>query len=155
MSCEALSGNAENYHHFIASIRPYPGQTEVAGNVRYLLQGSRLVETSETKDRCRSGLFQDRYSLRGASQWLGPQLEDILLSVKQLTTELNSTQDNPVIDAEGGDVYFGCNFQAASVTTATEKARLSLQMMGKLLFSLSSELINPDLKKRLAAKSGC
>ncbi|KAJ5789838.1 uncharacterized protein N7518_006849 [Penicillium psychrosexuale] len=149
MSCEALLGNAENYHHFIAAIRPHSGQLEVARNIRNFVRGSSLLETSETKDRTRAGLFQDRYAIRGASQWLGPGLEDLLLSINQLSVELNSTQDNPVIDTESGEVYSGCNFQAASVTTATEKTRLALQMMGKMLFSVSSELINPDLNRGL------
>jgi phenylalanine ammonia-lyase len=149
MSCEALLGNAENYHHFIAAIRPHRGQLEVARNIRNFVRGSSLLETSETKDRTRAGLFQDRYAIRGASQWLGPGLEDLLLSIEQLSVELNSTQDNPVIDTQSGEVYSGCNFQAASVTTATEKTRLALQMMGKMLFSVSSELINPDLNRGL------
>ncbi|KAJ5896683.1 uncharacterized protein N7473_006082 [Penicillium subrubescens] len=149
MSCEALLGNAENYHHFVAAIRPHSGQLEIARNIRHFVRGSSLLETSETKNRTRTGLFQDRYALRGASQWMGPGLEDLLLSIKQLSTELNSTQDNPVIDTQSGEVYSGCNFQAASVTTATEKTRLALQMMGKMLFSVSSELINPDLNRGL------
>ncbi|KAK6503254.1 hypothetical protein TWF481_008283 [Arthrobotrys musiformis] len=149
MTCEAMLGNAENYHEFPAAIRPHPGQIEVAANIREVLEGSKLVEISAAKDHFRQGLFQDRYALRGASQWLGPQLEDLELSMKQITTELNSTQDNPVIDSESGEIFFCCNFQAASVTTAMEKTRGALQMMGKLLFSYSSELINPDLSKGL------
>ncbi|KAF3098996.1 hypothetical protein TWF706_006581 [Orbilia oligospora] len=149
MTCEAMVGNAENYHEFPALIRPHPGQIEVASNIRNVIEGSKLVETSAAKDHFRQGLFQDRYALRGASQWLGPQLEDLALSMKQITTELNSTQDNPVIDSKSGEIYFCCNFQAASVTSAMEKTRGALQMMGKLLFSYSSELINPDLSKGL------
>lgn len=148
-SCEALVGKAESFHPFIAAVRPHPGQIECAGNVFHFLQGSSLVETANTKDRFKTGLFQDRYALRGTPQWLGPQLEDLSAIVSQLTVELNSTSDNPVIDVKSRDVYSGANFQAASVASAMEKTRLSLQMIGKLLFSLSSELINPDLNKGL------
>ncbi|KAF7113954.1 hypothetical protein CNMCM5793_006137 [Aspergillus hiratsukae] len=151
MTCEAMLGNAENYHEFPAKIRPHPGQIEVAANIRKGLNGSRMVETSAAKDHFRQGLFQDRYALRGASQWLGPVVEDLKLAVQQITTELNSTQDNPVIDSESGEIYFCCNFQAASVSTAMAKTREGLQMVGKLLFSYSSELINPDLNKGLPA----
>lgn len=149
MTCEAMLGNAENYHEFPAKIRPRSGQIEVAANVRNGLLGSRMVETSAGKDHFRQGLFQDRYALRGASQWLGPVVEDLELAVQQITTELNSTQDNPVIDSESREVYFCCNFQAASISMAMEKMRGGLQMVGKLLFSYSSELINPDLSKGL------
>ncbi|KAF3920310.1 Imidazolonepropionase [Arthrobotrys entomopaga] len=149
MTCEAMMGNAENYHEFAAAIRPHAGQIEIAANVRGMLAESKLVETSASKDHFRQGLFQDRYALRGAPQWLGPQLEDLLASAKQITIELNSTQDNPVIDSESGEIYYSCNFQAASVTSAMEKTRGALQMIGRLLFSFTSEMINPDLNKGL------
>lgn len=148
-SCEALVGKTESFHPFIASVRPHPGQIECAANVYGFLEGSSLVETASSKDRTKTGLFQDRYALRGTPQWLGPQLEDLTTILSQLTVELNSTSDNPVIDVKSRDVYSGANFQAASVASAMERTRLSLQMIGKLLFSLSSELINPDLNKGL------
>ncbi|KAL1858363.1 hypothetical protein Plec18170_002561 [Paecilomyces lecythidis] len=151
MTCEAMLGNIENYHEFPAKIRPHPGQIEVAANIRKGLEGSQMVETSAAKDHFRQGLFQDRYALRGASQWLGPVVEDLKLAMQQISIELNSTQDNPVIDSESGELYFCSNFQAASVSTAMGKLREGLQMVGKLLFSYSSELINPDLNKGLPA----
>jgi phenylalanine ammonia-lyase len=83
--------------------------------------------------------------LRTAGQWIAPCLEDLVLAASQLETELNSTTDNPLIDAEGGHVHHGGNFQAASVTMATEKVRLSLQMFGKLMFAQSSEVLNTML----------
>ncbi|XP_014561721.1 hypothetical protein COCVIDRAFT_59611, partial [Bipolaris victoriae FI3] len=46
-------------------------------------------------------------------------------------------------------VHCGANFQAASVTAATEKVRLSLQSIGKMLFSQVSEMINHDLSNGL------
>jgi histidine ammonia-lyase len=45
-------------------------------------------------------LRQDRYSIRTASQWLGPVLEDLLLAHKQVTIECNSVTDNPLVDTE-------------------------------------------------------
>lgn len=149
LTCEAMMGNAENYHEFPALVRPHPGQIEVAANIRNGLDGSKMAEMPTGKDRFRPGLVQDRYALRGASQWLGPVVEDLELAVQQLTIELNATQDNPVIDSDSGEVYFCSNFQAASVSRALEKIREGLQMVGKLLFSYSSELINPDLNKGL------
>lgn len=149
LTCEAMMGTAENYHEFPALVRPHPGQIEVAGNIRKGLDGSKMAEMPAGKDRVRQGLVQDRYALRGASQWLGPVVEDLELAVQQLTIELNATQDNPVIDSESGEVYFCSNFQAASVSRALEKIREGLQMVGKLLFSYSSELINPDLNRGL------
>lgn len=152
IAVEALLGNAESFHPFIARVRPHDGQTEAAFNIRTFLKGSELANgVKNQKDRTMSGLAQDRYALRTSPQWIGPQLEDLLLANRQIATELNSTSDNPLVDVREGAVYSGGNFQAASVTSAMEKARLSLQMLGKMLFSQCTELINPSLSKGLPA----
>ncbi|KAL8650329.1 MAG: hypothetical protein Q9226_005190 [Calogaya cf. arnoldii] len=152
MALEALLGTVGNYDPFIAAIRPHRGQVESGNIIRQFLQGSKLARGFEhDKDIRQSGglLYQDRYALRTASQWIGPQLEDLLLAHEQVTTELNSTTDNPLIDIEGQTTHHGGNFQAVSITSAMEKNRLSLQMIGKLLFAQCSELINPMLNNGL------
>ena len=152
MALEALLGSVGNYDPFIAKVRPHKGQTESARAIRQFLQGSRLARGfgHQQDDRQSSGLlYQDRYALRTASQWIGPQLEDLTLAHRQVTTELNSTTDNPLVDISGETTHHGGNFQAVSITSAMEKTRLSLQMIGKLLFAQCSELINPMLNNGL------
>ncbi|CAI6342489.1 unnamed protein product [Periconia digitata] len=151
MSCEALLGNSESYHPFIASVRPHQGQIECASNILRFLKDSKLATALEGQDRFKPGLFQDRYALRGTPQWLGPQIEDLVRVEDQLTIELNSTSDNPLVDVQTGGVYSGANFIASSVASGMEKNRLSLQLTGRLLFSLSSELINPSMNRGLPA----
>jgi len=149
MSVEALLGSYGSFHPFIAQIRPHQGQVEAAANIRFLLQGSQFARGLRVDDDRNVGLYQDRYPLRTSSQWLGPQLEDLLLAQKQILTELNSTTDNPLIDVAGNHIHHGGNFQATSVTSAMEKTRLALQMVGKLLFAQCSEIINPMLNNGL------
>ncbi|KAL8644635.1 MAG: hypothetical protein Q9226_007668, partial [Calogaya cf. arnoldii] len=152
LAVEALLGNAESFHPFFAEVRPNIGQVEAASNIRSFLRGSKLAQgLKDDKARKIPGLVQDRYPVRTASQWVGPQLEDLLLADRQITTELNSTTDNPLIDTKAGEVYSGGNFQAASTTSAMEKTRLSLQMLGKMLFGQYSELINSSHSNGLPA----
>lgn len=94
-------------------------------------------------------LRQDRYPLRTAPQFLGPQIEDIVASLNQLTTECNATTDNPLFDGETGEVHHGGNFQAMAVTNAMEKTRLALHLVGKLLFAQHTELLNPAMNRGL------
>ena len=152
MATEALLGTSESFHPFISKVRPHPGQMEAAANIRSFLAGSKLARgVTGEKVRKVVGLAQDRYALRTAAQWIGPQLEDLLLAERQLAIELNSTCDNPLVDVENSDIYSGGNFQAASVTSAMEKARNALQMLAKMLFSHTSELINPLYSNGLPA----
>ncbi|KAK4153258.1 L-Aspartase-like protein [Chaetomidium leptoderma] len=150
MATEALNGTANNYHPFISAIRPHPGQAEVASNILHFLSGSKICPPpSHTSSIARIGLAQDRYALRTAPQWLGPQLEDLQLATRQITIELNSTTDNPLLDPINEQIHHGGNFQAFALTSAMEKTLLALQNMGRLLFAQSSELINNTTNKGL------
>ncbi|KAF1815434.1 phenylalanine ammonia-lyase [Eremomyces bilateralis CBS 781.70] len=150
LNVEALQGTAESFHPFIASVRPHPGQVEAASNILSFLEGSRLaMGVLTSKSMIVSGLAQDRYALRTASQWIGPLLEDLALATNQVRVELNATTDNPLLDATDGVVHHGGNFQGLHVTMAMEKARLCLATLGKLLFAQTTELINPAMNRGL------
>ncbi|KAF2090130.1 phenylalanine ammonia-lyase [Saccharata proteae CBS 121410] len=150
MAVEALCGTAESFHPFIANIRPHKGQLEASANILGFLQGSALASGLKgEKDKQISGLYQDRYPLRTSSQWIGPQLEDLMLANEQVAVELNSTTDNPLIDVDGDVIHHGGNFQAASLSSAMEKTRTAIQMIGKLLFAQGTELINSSLNNGL------
>ncbi|KAL2416140.1 Phenylalanine ammonia-lyase hkm12 [Exophiala dermatitidis] len=155
MTCvtsEALCANVEWVHPFIAEIRPHHGQMEVARNLRMLLRNSKLVSSlsgPEPIARGKEGLAQDRYAIRSSPQWLGPHVDDLFQSTLRMGIELNSTTDNPVVSSVSQKVYNGANFQATEVAVAMEKARLAMQMIGKMLFAQTSELINPNLSNGL------
>ncbi|EEA28541.1 hypothetical protein TMatcc_003124 [Talaromyces marneffei ATCC 18224] len=143
---EALLGTAHNYHPFISETRPHTGQIEAAANISAYIEGSGLAPGKHPET---IGLAQDRYSLRTAPQWIGPQLEDLTLAHRQVQAEVNSTTDNPLIDAKNGLVHHGGNFQAVCITSAMEKTRSSMQMMGKLLFAQCTELVNSQMNRGL------
>lgn len=150
LTSEALAADVEWAHPFVSQVRPHSGQIEVTQNMRTFLMGSKLTNGLETtKDRFKIGLAQERYALRSSAQWIGPQLEDLSAAASQLLIELNSTSDNPLINVAQDDIHFAANFQATVVTSATEKTRLCLQMLGKLLFAQTTEMINQDMSNGL------
>lgn len=141
MSVEALRGSDESFEPFIAQVRPHPGQVDSARNIKAFLNGSQLLNRHDSQNE--ATLRQDRYSIRTASQWIGPVLEDYCLAHDQLTIELNSVTDNPLIETATGRVFHGGNFQARAVTSAAEKLRQGLQSIGRMLFAQCTEMINP------------
>ncbi|KAJ7076829.1 L-Aspartase-like protein [Mycena belliarum] len=153
MGTEALAGSRGSFDPFIHNIaRPHPGQIEFAKVVWDLLDGSKFAITSEeevTIEEDEGTLRQDRYPLRTAPQFLGPQIEDLLTSLETITRECNSTTDNPLVDGETGKIHNGGNFQAMAVTNVMEKTRLGLYHLGKLLFSQCTELVNPAMNRGL------
>ncbi|KAG8776825.1 hypothetical protein FRC12_000687 [Ceratobasidium sp. 428] len=154
MGTEALVGTQASHHPFIHAVaRPHPGQVESAQQIWNLLEGSSLAQRGEEKEvtieEDEGTLRQDRYPLRTAPQFIGPQLEDILHAWSVVTQECNTTTDNPLVDGETGHVHHGGNFQAMAVTNAMEKTRLALHHLGKILFAQSTELLNPAFNRGL------
>ncbi|KAL6716703.1 hypothetical protein ACLMJK_006271 [Lecanora helva] len=147
MGTEARLGSLDSFSPFFSEVRPHPGQNEVAGNIRRFLHSSKLVHSND--ETTLKGLKQDRYSLRTSPQWIGPCLEDLSLAHAQLKTEINSTTDNPLIDITTATIHHGGNFQALSTTSAMEKTRASLALLGRMLFSQCTELLNPDMNSGL------
>ena len=149
MSVEAHHGTDESFDPFLADVRPHWGQAESSRSIYAMLSGSRLVNRHHGSKK--SSLFQDRYSIRTASQWLGPVLEDLLLANSQITTELNSATDNPLVDSSSPQprLVHGGNFQAKAITSAVEKIRQGAQSIGRILFAQCTELTNPATSRGL------
>lgn len=58
-------------------------------------------------------LIQDRYSLRCCPQFLGPLVETLHEIARVLEIEMNSANDNPLIDIETRKVY--CKYESFSI----------------------------------------
>jgi len=156
MTVEAMVGQIGAFHPFIhQTARPHPGQVEVAENIYRLLETSKLLSDQQAqhddveRERSKQILRQDRYPLRTAPQWIGPQLEDLLVAHQTISIELNSTTDNPLVDFENGILHHGGNFQAASIATSMEKTRLAIAAIGKIMFAQVTELNNSFMNKGL------
>ncbi|EIN12135.1 phenylalanine ammonia-lyase, partial [Punctularia strigosozonata HHB-11173 SS5] len=155
MGVEALRGAPGSFAPFVHEVcRPHRGQVEAARAVRRLVEGSAWVQREggggeeRTVEEDAGELRQDRYPLRTAAQWLGPQMEDVMAAVASVALECNSTTDNPLVD-ERGAVHHGGNFQATAVTNAMEKTRLAMHAIGKLMFAQMTEMLNPATSRGL------
>ncbi|KAI0222402.1 Phenylalanine aminomutase (L-beta-phenylalanine forming), partial [Lamellibrachia satsuma] len=151
LAVESLEGRVESFHPTIGRCMPHVGLREVASNLTTLLDGSRLAVqelTMEQKDET-NRLKQDRYCLRSAPQWLAPVVETMQESVRRITTETNSANDNPLIDHANDAIVHCANFQGVSSTVAMDQARQALQLCGKLIFSQMEEIVNVTLSNGL------
>lgn len=162
MAVEAMCGHVESFDPYIAQVKNDEQQAEIARNIRGFLAGSRLAQEitaadirhTNTIDLLIEGtiadrgqrLAQDRYALRTSAQWLSPPTQDILAAFNTVSKGLNSTTDNPIVDSRdplSPRIINGGNFQGSATAGAMDKTRSALQLIGKLIFAQSTEVINP------------
>jgi histidine ammonia-lyase/phenylalanine ammonia-lyase len=145
MATEVLTGITGPFAPFVHEVaKPHPGQIRSAQNVRTMLGGSQLARSyEEVVDEVGvidTGTFretaapiQDKYSLRCAPQFVGVLWDTLDWVERWLSVELNSTNDNPLFDAEGGAVFSGGNFSGGHVALAMDALRTAVASVADLL----------------------
>ena len=140
----ALNGNACHFDEKLFAVKPHPGQNRVAGRIRADLQRQESAPRQETR-------LQDRYSLRCAPHIIGV-LEDSLPWLRQfIENELNSSNDNPIIDAEGGQVLHGGHFYGGHIAFAMDCLKTAVANLADLMDRQMAQLVDTKFNHGLSA----
>lgn len=126
-ACNVLA-SAGNRGHFDASlfaVKPHPGQQRAAARIRADLGADPEGHSAKR--------LQDRYSLRCAPHVIGV-LEDALPFLRSLIeNELNSANDNPIIDAEEERILHGGHFYGGHIAFAMDSLKNLVANLADLL----------------------
>ena len=124
----ASAGNAHHFDEALFAVKPHAGQQRVAARIRADL----AIESDKPAARNEQRL-QDRYSLRCAPHVVGV-LEDALPFFRQLIeNELNSANDNPIIDGEREQVLHGGHFYGGHIAFAMDSLKNAVANVADLL----------------------
>lgn len=128
------------------------GQREIAKKMRVHLADSALTRKREHhlyngdndvavfKEK-----VQEYYSLRCVPQILGPVLDTLNSVEKILIEEVNSANDNPIVDVEKEHVYHGGNFHGDYVSLEMDKLKIVVAKMSMLAERQLNYLLNARL----------
>jgi histidine ammonia-lyase len=139
MSVEALHGTDANFARRIHDLRPHPGQTACAGNLRVLLAGSPIVESHRESDHA----VQDAYSIRCAPAVHGAARDALDHARDICERELGSVTDNPVVFAEDESVVTTGNFHGQPLAYAADYLAIALAGMGAMVERRIDRMMDP------------
>lgn len=140
----ALQGNAFHFDETLFAAKPHPGQQQIAAWLRDDLgyQNAHAHQYSR---------LQDRYSLRCAPHVIGV-LQDSLPWLRQfIENELNSANDNPIIDAEGEQVLHGGHFYGGHIAFAMDSLKNAVANIADLLDRQLACLVDTKMNNGLPA----
>ena len=139
----ALDGNAEHFDATLFSVKPHPGQQSVAGWLRQDLP----VQLSAANDK----RLQDRYSIRCAPHVIGVLADALPWLRAYIENELNSANDNPIVDAVGERVLHGGHFYGGHIAFAMDSMKNAVANLADLLDRQMALLVDSRYSNGLPA----
>ena len=151
MASFALDGNAHHFDETLFSVKPHAGMQQVASWLRadlgYTGQGERNGKR-----------LQDRYSIRCAPHVIGVLADALPFFRATIENELNSANDNPIIDPEGERVLHGGHFYGGHIAFAMDGIKNAVanlaDLMDRQLALLVDTRYNAGLPANLSGMQG-
>lgn len=129
-----IQGNDFHFDAALFAVKPHPGQQQIAAWLRDDLQAERPPRNSDR--------LQDRYSLRCAPHVIGT-VQDALPWLRQLIeNELNSANDNPIIDGDNERVLHGGHFYGGHIAMAMDTLKTQVANLADLLDRQMAQLMD-------------
>uniref|UniRef100_A0AAQ5YXA7 Histidine ammonia-lyase n=1 Tax=Amphiprion ocellaris TaxID=80972 RepID=A0AAQ5YXA7_AMPOC len=146
LTLEVLKGTTKAFDSDIHSLRPHPGQIEVAQRFRSLLDSdhhpSQIAESHRFCDR-----VQDAYTMRCCPQVHGVANDTIKFVLNIINTEINSATDNPMVFAERGETISGGNFHGEYPAKALDFLAIAVHELASISERRIERLCNPSLSE--------
>ncbi len=148
---QALRGSNQSFHPFIQQLKPHPGQILAAEIMLGLLDGSTMCrnELDGHHDAEDGQPVQDRYSLRCLPQFVGPVLDGMRQAAAAIQIEMNSANDNPLIDGDNCLSLHSGNFLGQYVAVSMDHLRYYLGLMAKHMDTQIALLVAPEFNSGL------
>ncbi|HOV14650.1 MAG TPA: aromatic amino acid ammonia-lyase [Spirochaetota bacterium] len=143
VTVEILKGNEIPYRDKVSEIKNHAGQLQSARYITKVISDSkRVVHYEKLLDKIGSIenkhykkhniKIQDRYSLRCSPQINGVVRDTLSFTKLWIENEINSSNDNPLIDYENDVIYNSGNFYGGHVCAACDYMRTALANIADL-----------------------
>lgn len=146
----ALEGNSNHFDDLLFAVKPHKGQQQVAS---WIQQDLNHVEHPRNSSR-----LQDRYSIRCAPHVIGVLKDSLPWFKETIENELNSANDNPIIDGLGEHVLHGGHFYGGHIAMVMDSMKTAVANLADLhdrqMALLMDTKMNHGLPSNLSAAGG-
>lgn len=157
LSVHAIGGHVHHFDETIFQAKPHPGSAKAASRLRTLLKEKDKGEN--TFNAAFHGAFeasapealQDPYSIRCAPQVIGVLLDALEWITQWVTLEVNSANDNPLVDKEDGRILMGGNFYGGHIAMAMDALKANVASVTDMQDRQLALLVDPRFSRGLAA----
>lgn len=130
----AMHGNDFHFDEALFAVKPHPGQQQIAAWLRDDLKTDKPPRNSDR--------LQDRYSLRCAPHVIGVVQDSLPWLRQMIENELNSANDNPIIDGDNERVLHGGHFYGGHIAMAMDTLKTGIANLADLLDRQMAQLMD-------------
>ncbi len=153
---ELVEAFDDHYSYELNIIKHHEGQNRIATMLREVLKDSKMIRNrskllyslGNPDQAILEDKVQEYYSLRCITQVLGPVFDTISQAEKVVVNELNSVNDNPVIDHVNKDIFHGGNFHGDYVALEMDKLKIAITKLSMLSERQLNFLLNDKLNQK-------
>ncbi|HTI93479.1 MAG TPA: aromatic amino acid ammonia-lyase [Puia sp.] len=153
---EVVEAYDDHYSYELNIVKLHRGQNVIAGLMRDILKESGMVRRRSDHlyhpGNIEQEVFEDKvqeyYSLRCVTQVLGPIYDTIDQAERTVANELNSVNDNPVIDHINHNIFHGGNFHGDYVSLEMDKLKIAITKLSMLAERQLNYLLNDKLNQK-------
>jgi len=137
----ATQGNGAHFDDLLFQVKPHIGQQQIA---KWIQSDINFYEHPRNSAR-----LQDRYSIRCAPHIIGVLQDALGWMRRDIENELNSANDNPIIDGEGEHVLHGGHFYGGHIAFVMDSMKNCIANLADLMDRQMAILVDPKFNHGL------
>lgn len=137
----ATQGNGSHFDDLLFKVKPHEGMQQIA---KWIQNDINYHEHPRNSAR-----LQDRYSIRCAPHIVGVLRDALGWMRRDIENELNSANDNPIIDGEGEHVLHGGHFYGGHIAFVMDSMKNCVANLADLMDRQMALLVDPKFNHGL------
>lgn len=149
MALESMLVITSAYAPMVHQLKGQTGEMQINDCLLEFWKGSQLLTDLDELRLSGEKPVQDYYSLRAVAQGFGPFHENLQRAIDWVENEMNSVNDNPIIDLNENKIHHNASFMGYYITDACDILKMNIAQASTWIHALLSNLLHPRKNHKL------